>query len=288
MANLKALLAKPAANPALAGFAAVALAFALYAMPEQLFADLVTASGVPALIPAAQPPFGETARFAAMGAAAAVCFLVLWLLLRACDRPRDLADEPEEELDWEAPRLRRGDVHPDAPPRRPIFADVELGEPEGNLGSFLVGEFAEPAALPEPKTDDLPSFLVVPRREPEAEPLDLGIWAEADDGSPSSPKEPHHEELTALEARGGQAESSAHEPSRDVAGLPTEGLLSRLVLPEDTGESVSSLLDRLDARLAACEWPIREAPLSEQSSEDVAEQLRSALEDLQGLSRRSA
>lgn len=121
-----------------AGFTA-ALIFA--AMPSAWLNGVVSASGLPALLPVAEPPLGWTARAVlALGSgvlAAAVSWAVLYLLfgpggpLAAKPRPRGLT-----------PTVRRADAHPDAPPRWPLSA-AELSAP------------AEPPALEKPMPADL-------------------------------------------------------------------------------------------------------------------------------------
>jgi hypothetical protein len=128
-----------------AALAAVAAAFAAFAMPGDLMTGLVEASGLPNLLSAAAPPLGLKARIGVGLIGAAGAFGIVFFLLRLLDRsglePRRAAkprrapkpsrevlelDEPVEE---EAPRLRRRDFHPDAPARRPISAVRDLGEP---------------------------------------------------------------------------------------------------------------------------------------------------------------
>ena len=140
---------KPSLDMAMAGLAAASVGFVMFAMPDPVFADLVTASGLPALISAAEPPLGATARLASVVAAAAGTFLLVWLALRALNQPSatpkaaapKAVAEPEAPISGrrrnfivgqpepEAPRIRRADAHPDAPARRPLFAGSDLGEP---------------------------------------------------------------------------------------------------------------------------------------------------------------
>ncbi len=120
-----------ALDPMMAGFAAGAAAFIIYAMPQARFDEAVSLSGLPMVISAAQPPLGMTARFAVMAAAGIGSFLLVWLVLRALGKP---APKPKHrsgpvEIEMAPPRLRRADAHPDAPSRRPILAGVDLGRP---------------------------------------------------------------------------------------------------------------------------------------------------------------
>src|SRR5437868_4294368 len=113
-----------------AGLAGLAVAFLVFAMPAELLARLVLASGLPHLLAAAEPPLGFKARallgIAGAGAAFGLAFLLLRLLDRS-GRPRKPV-WPEASVEA-GPRLRRRDVHPDAPVCRPISASRDLGEP---------------------------------------------------------------------------------------------------------------------------------------------------------------
>jgi len=290
-------------NIAVAAFAAASVAFAVFAMPADLFGRLVGMTGLPALLPAAEPPLGATARLAAIALAAAVCFLAVWLLLRAFDpRPAKPADEAADgdelsESDWIAPRLRRADAHPDAPARRPLFAGKDLGEPgEADAGETVSTAPEEPAILLR-NVVQLPTGLLPP-----PEPT-------ADDAPEAREQSGSAGEAAANEDAKVSSILDLGEPIEDE-GITTEALIARLPLPEARGESVSSLLQRLDEGLAACEWPLPPgdgaAPASGDESESASgggvedpssdeagrapgeDRLRSVLDDLQKMAARSA
>jgi len=107
----------------------IALLFAL--IPTGLLEDLVIDSGIAAVIPAAEPPLGVTARavliLAAGGGTAVIAWFGLFLLLG--DRTIVVQKSGSVEGDEVAPVLRRADAHPDAPARRPLSANRELGTP---------------------------------------------------------------------------------------------------------------------------------------------------------------
>lgn len=185
----------PVLDFAVAALAGGSVAFALFAMPADLFSRLIELSQLPSLVAAAEPPLGATARLAAVGAGGLVAFLCVYFLMRALDRPSQpsvrpaRAPEPLEELREEAvPRLRRADAHPDAPARRPIFAardfgEVETVEPEPveeyftspeemepePLPQSIFGQTEEEAAAPEPEAPQ--AWTPVP--EPEPEPVQV-------------------------------------------------------------------------------------------------------------------
>ncbi|HEX8450178.1 MAG TPA: hypothetical protein VF652_11370, partial [Allosphingosinicella sp.] len=148
-------------DPGLAALAAASAGFVAFAMPESLFYGLVEASRLPDFIPAAQPPLGETARFAAAGGASLLTFPAVWglmALLGKAPAARKPKAEPQAEPRSEAPRIRRADAHPDAPARRPLLAR-DLGEP------LDLEDFPEASAdeQPGPVQDGprpLPAFLV--------------------------------------------------------------------------------------------------------------------------------
>lgn len=107
----------------------VALGIAL--MPVEPLEDVILASGLPAILPAAAPPLGDTARLGlAMVAGGGLC-LTLWFILFLVIGGRAVTlwpSRPEAEEEG-VPVLRRADAHPDAPARRPLFASQDLGMP---------------------------------------------------------------------------------------------------------------------------------------------------------------
>ncbi|MEI5685923.1 hypothetical protein V8201_02395 [Sphingomonas kyungheensis] len=109
----------------IAGGIAVAALFLL--VPQTVLEDWVWQSGMPALIAAAAPPLGATARaLLALGGGlvtAAVAWSALFLLFGAGGLFARTAA-----ADTGVPVLRRADAHPDAPARRPMSA-ADLGTP---------------------------------------------------------------------------------------------------------------------------------------------------------------
>ncbi|MGE5721572.1 MAG: hypothetical protein ACM3YM_03850, partial [Sphingomonadales bacterium] len=223
-------------------------------------------------------------------------FLGVWLLLRSFDarpaKPADEAADGDESSanDWIAPRLRRADAHPDAPARRPLFAGKDLGEPDEPDAGETASTASEKPAILLRNVVDLPARLP-PRPEPAAG--DEAPEARRQSGSVGG----------AAANEDGEVSSILHlgEPIEDEA-ITTEALIARLPLPEPQGESVSSLLQRLDEGLAACEWPLPPGDETESASGEGAEspssdeagrapgedRLRSVLDDLQKMAARSA
>lgn len=144
---------------ALIGAAAAAV---LGALPTPMLESLVMASGIPAILSAAEPPLGMTARAAIAGGTGMVAAILSWFALFLLLGTRGFTIGREPEVDPEAvptPVLRRADAHPDAPARAPLLATRDLGTP-----------FLEVAARPR-----VEQAQREPEAEPEPEPLTLAV-----------------------------------------------------------------------------------------------------------------
>lgn len=161
------------ANIILVSAAAIGGGVAAAAIPLDMLELAVRASGLPAYVPAAAPPLGETARLGFIGLAAllasgAVVLVLAWQSRRAAKRQEDETmgfmtskfsglfrkdtqqieadavvelEEPTVEL---APAVRRSDAHPDAPPRAPLVVSRDLaGEASPILGEEPRGPIVE-------------------------------------------------------------------------------------------------------------------------------------------------
>lgn len=97
-------------------------------MPISVIEDLVVDSGIASFVTAAQPPLGMTAHLAIAFLVALGVGGVSWfaLFLLVGNRTVLLGRGHREDG---VPVLRRADAHPDAPPRRPVFANRDLGTP---------------------------------------------------------------------------------------------------------------------------------------------------------------
>ena len=104
-----------------------AAAAAVVAVPVPMLEQLVSQSGIPAIVTAAAPPLGLTARLAMAGGAGAVAALLSWFALFLLLGTRGLTIGRAAEPD--VPVIRRADAHPDAPPRAPLLATRDLGTP---------------------------------------------------------------------------------------------------------------------------------------------------------------
>jgi len=120
---------------ALAG--GVITALGVLVAPVAMLEALVALFGLPAVLAAAAPPLGFTARimiaavaFVIAAMAVGITMSVLTTLLNGKPRRKARPFAHQAAVDDEdAPALRRADSHPDAPPRRPIFAGSDLGTP---------------------------------------------------------------------------------------------------------------------------------------------------------------
>ncbi len=140
--------------PALAagiGGGLVALAFLV--MPAGLLESAVLRSGIPAVLAAAEPPLGFTARIGLGIIFGGLVAGFAWFGAQILDDGK--GGTRRVSLDGLLARFRRGDVHPDAPPRPPLFANRDLGTP-------FMGVKAPEAPDAEPAEQDLPVDLDQP------------------------------------------------------------------------------------------------------------------------------
>lgn len=256
--------ARNALDLPVAALAALAVAFAAFAMPGDVMARLVEASGLPSLISAAAPPLGLKARLGVGLIGAVSAFGLVFVLLRLLDRTgleprraRPAIEAPDEE---EAPRLRRRDFHPDAPVRRPISAIRDLGEP----------------APPQPPIGTL---------WPEAQ--DRSGW-EKIEAAPEPDPDPEPILLSGSELDspiGWQAEAEPEaDPEPILLGQPEPEPAVPPPVPE--GESLDALMARLEQGLARrarpAPVPAAEPPIAPQAFPEAGnDRLQSAIESLQ-------
>jgi hypothetical protein len=272
-------LSARAFDAGLAALAGLSAGFAAFAMPEALFSGLVEASRLPDFVPAAQPPLGETARFAAVGAASLLTFAAVWALMALLGRV-PARRKPDAQPEAEAPKLRRADAHPDAPARRPLLAR-DLGEPL-DLEDFPEAETEEEPEFARHRS--LPAFLVP--QAPEAEPIARTEPQREEPEVQWAPSAP--ESAGAEPEREPQPEPEPEpEPEADSAALPLSELAAHLPEAEaETDQSLSQLVNRIEFGLsrkrqalpAAVDRTPEESPAEQ---EKVGHRLRSAISDLQ-------
>lgn len=164
------LAVAPLAAAVLGGAAAAACAL----MPTPMLESLVMASGLPAVLQAAAPPLGMTARLAIAGGAGVMVAVFGWLVLFLLLGTRGVTvgrARPVEPDAVPTPVLRRADAHPDAPPRPPLLATRDLGTP-----------FLEVTARPQ--ADDAvvePLFVSGPEPQFQPEPAPIAQAPEEQD-----------------------------------------------------------------------------------------------------------
>lgn len=168
-------LALPIA-PVAAALCAALVALFFLVMPTAVLEGMVVDSGIASLVTAAEPPLGLTARFAIAFIAALAVGTIVWFGTFLLIGARTVILNRGKREDG-VPVLRRADAHPDAPARRPVFANRDLGTP------FLDVK-ADPAPMPiadamafvppVPEERDLPKDLDTPLAnylDPRAAPL---------------------------------------------------------------------------------------------------------------------
>lgn len=169
----------PIARAGAGGAALLAVLFCL-ALPAALMEALVMRSGLPALLAAAEPPLGHTARAALALAGGVAVALATWAALHLWVGGRKLRVRMPMLARRAAGALnvRRADAHPDAPPRAPIRADQEFAPTQFEE----VVEQVLPVDLATPLADyDAEAMLPVPR-EPVRPPAPLSRPTSLDPG----------------------------------------------------------------------------------------------------------
>jgi hypothetical protein len=185
-------------------------------------------------------------------------------------------------------------VHPDAPTRRPIFAGHEFGEPADLAFLSRAKDTADVTAADDGVFDPdatLPASVVASTGH---EPAETTL---ADDSNVQNSRvaKPGVVEPTPLELVEKEPLDQSIAPAVSSLGISgyaqaetdpsAETLMARLPLQDPTGETIASLLQRLDVGVRACEWPI--ASDTGETPEPVDDRLRNVLEDLQKLAARS-
>lgn len=159
--------------PVVGAVAGGATALMIAIIPRDRLGDIVSATGIPAIIAAAEPPLELNARLMLMVGVGGLLAVLVWFALFLLVGSRTLAlggdgdVKGDSETDAPVPVLRRADAHPDAPPRRPVFANRDLGTPFLDIHAPPVGPDELLADMP---VDQRPLPL---KRQPQAIPVDL-------------------------------------------------------------------------------------------------------------------
>jgi len=274
----------------LAAVAGLAVGFVAFMLPADILARLVEMGRLPEFLPAAAPPLGAKARIALAAAASGTTLGAVYFLLRLLGRkdpePKpQIWPEMDTEREQETPRLRRSDVHPDAPARRPILATRELGEPD-------------PAPIWGRKS--APAELEAATAPPQEEPLELGgpgtemLEAEPEAAVVAEPvfAEPVFDEPVV-------ERPSIDEPLIEEPAHPT----AQAIVVEPVGDaSIAELMARLEQGIARRARQVPAAPSPPEraavpaaaaappapSAEWGDDRLRSAIENLQKMAARAS
>jgi hypothetical protein len=238
---------------ALAGLAAAVIAFAT---PAELLGQLISATGLPHLLAAAEPPLGLKARgmIGIVGAAAA--FGLVYMLLRLLDRSGAERAKPEPEMDEVGPRLRRRDLHPDAPACRPISATRDFGEPAPpplRRAEPAAAWFDESAQPPEAVDEPAPAWSDEPEAPLELKDHQAPAWlaeTESEDAplEPESRPEPADASLPDLMRR--LEQGLARRRTREVFAQAPQHPPAPQVFPEADDDRLQSAIESLQ-RFAA-------------------------------------
>lgn len=187
--------------PAVAALVGLGVAIGIATVPSDVLNAAVDRGGFSDVLPAAASPIGTTGRTIlalVAGALIAACGFVpqakAWLLDRAdafARKPRASARASGEKE--HAPVIRRADAHPDAPPRRPIRAASDLGDPLPIFGE----EDHRSAPLPPPVEQPLPADLDRPLADFDPAAVPLRPMAPPEPISPLSRRAREMEEASA-------------------------------------------------------------------------------------------
>lgn len=156
--------------PVVGALIGLVVALTILLMPTGSLEDSIIESGLPAILPAAEPPLGATARLGLMLVAGGTVALLGWFMMFLVAGSRTVSlGRGEDAAASDVPVLRRADAHPDAPARRPLFASEDLGPPFLDIRAAAVAEsdshdapMPELEPEPEPEPRDIPEDLNVP------------------------------------------------------------------------------------------------------------------------------
>lgn len=277
--------------PVIAGLLGGAVALCALVVPMHVLEALVMGSGVPAVLAAAEPPLGFTARAAVALVGGGAVALFSWFALFVLLGTRGVSIGSAEALDLDVvtmPVLRRADAHPDAPPRPPLLATRDLGSP------FDMRSAADPQ---KPVADEAPRVApaeIAPVEQPLPRDLDQPLSAFDPDAVPDVPM-PAPVALPSL-SRGSRPpvfdeteRFEVFELTPPVRPAPAPRLVTQgdeAIARPETEASVHALLERLERGVAR---KASTAPLPSTRVERRARErgLEDALVTLRNLARRA-
>lgn len=258
MAKKRNLLQRIPLAPVFAVLFGGAAAFLVAATPAWLFEQTVASSGLANVVSVAVPPLGIKARLLAIFAAFVFTGAAIWVVSAVVERliagpkPKPVRDDEDDDVfDLD------GFAVPESTPRRPIFADRELGAP---LMSDAALETARRDAAPdEPGHRDADVLeLVTPVAEPVAPEPAIAAPAVA------SPVAWMPEPAPIAAGRPSLFSETPFEPVAEAPELAEPLVVEEFSLPEPPvdepvqlpGESsIDALIRRLEAGLARRNTP---------------------------------
>lgn len=273
--------------PAMAMAGAAVAAVATMFIPVVMLESFTGSTGISELVPATAAPLGDTARAIIAFAVGALTLAVLGsLLTRQANAPRAMEpaslfkDRPGwiawPKMPWtkdgdditdlsDLPKLRNGDAHPDAPPRRPLSAHQDLPVLALDKVVTPVGEG--------PETEEAPILFAMPAVEIEAaETRSPEPVAAVGDMQPTLA-----EMMAKLEAAGAERQKRLADLEIVAAKLAAVGLDPVVARPE--GETIADV--GITVEPARTERPALEAvPPSPVEEDDMDAALAAALATL--------
>jgi hypothetical protein len=239
--------------PLVAGVLGGTVALAALAVPMPVLESLVMGSGLPAVLAAAEPPLGFTARAALALGSGGLAGLFSWFSLSTLLGARAIgfgAEDPEGSDTVAPPVVRRADAHPDAPPRPPLLATRDLGRPFGDQRRV-----AEPK--PKPVAVDLPVLVEEPIEQPLPKDLDQPLSAFDPAAVPEVPMPPpvtpsplRHAARPPVFDETERFETFEITPVRPMPSLvvedPVPAPREEAITRPETAATVHALLDRLE------------------------------------------
>ncbi len=259
--------------PAVAGVAGLTVVALVALVPAWRIEAAVMASGLPALLPAAAPPLGWTARAGLMLGFGGLVTVLLWLglMLLAPNAVLPLPRRSPKTKPRRAevpPSVRRADAHPDAPPRPPVRAERDLGTPfldapldaatpdgERTIPRDLDTPLAifDPEALPAAPAAPTPTVKPLfrpdavtpePVERLDAPPEEEGGGSASEETPPPAPDQPTPDPFLIGEGSNSEPAASAAIPDPQPSPEPADK------------PSLSALLARLDEGLSRRDPPL--------------------------------
>lgn len=264
--------------PLVAGVIGILTAAMFALVPTDLLESMVVDSGIASVLSAAEPPLGLTARAALALVCGSGVGLIAWFALFLSFGTRTILLQRPGGAGADAPILRRADAHPDAPARRPLFANTDLGTPFLEVRARPVhldaSDLRKPESAPPPIERALPADLDQPLSayDPGAVPEAPIDWSPP----PAEIVDPAPRPLPRRQTfdPGERFETFPLTPMVRPAAQPEpepQPLPIRQAPRDDPSETIHALLDRLERVVSR-----REAsPTAQQPRETIEDSLSS-------------